>query len=71
MKAMQFILPGGRVLSGERALPEIISRLNRYQWLACLFKLPGSGIFSRAFYRWFANRRYRIARILFRDKTRN
>ena len=71
MKAMQLVLPGGRVLSGEKALPEIIIRLRRYYWAAWLFRLPGSGILSHAFYRWFADRRYRIARILFPDKNRN
>lgn len=71
MKAMQLILPGGRVLSGEKAFPEIIHRLRRFHWVAWLFRLPGSGILSHAFYRWFAGRRYRIARILFPDKNKN
>jgi len=71
MKAMQLVLPDGRVLSGEKALPEIIIRLKRYYWAAWLFRLPGSGILSHAFYYWFADRRYRMARILFPDKNRN
>ncbi len=71
MKAMQIVLPDGRVLSGERALPEIINRLRRSYWIAWLFRLPGSGILSHAFYRWFARRRYRIARILFSAKKRS
>ena len=71
MKAMQLILPDRRVLSGEKALPEVINRLRRYRWVGWLFRLPGSGIVSHAFYRWFAARRYRIARILFSDKNEN
>lgn len=71
MKAMQLILPDGRMLSGEKALPEVINRLRRYHWVAWLFRLPGSGILSHAFYRWFAGRRYRIARILFSERKRN
>ncbi len=71
MKAMQLVLPDGRVLPGEKALPEIINRLRRYHWAAWLFRLPGSGMLSHAFYRWFAGRRYRIARILFSDKKKN
>jgi predicted DCC family thiol-disulfide oxidoreductase YuxK len=71
MKAMQLILPDGRVLPGEKALPEIINRLGRYHWVAWFFRLPGLGVLFHAFYRWFADRRYRIARILFPDKNRN
>jgi len=71
MKALQLILPDGGVLSGEKALPEIIRRLRRYRWVASLLRLPGSGMLSHALYGWFANRRYRIARILFPDKNRN
>ena len=71
MKAMQLILPDGGVLSGEKALPEIINRLRRYHWVAWFSRLPGSGMLSHAFYRWFADRRYRIAGILFPDKKRN
>jgi len=71
MKAMQLILPDGRVLPGEKALPEIINRLRRSHWVAWFFRLPGSGMLSHAFYRWFADRRCRIARILFPDKNRN
>jgi predicted DCC family thiol-disulfide oxidoreductase YuxK len=71
MKAMQLILPDGKVLPGEKALPEVVNRLRRYYWAAWLFRLPGSGILLHAFYRWFADRRYRIARILFPDRNRN
>jgi predicted DCC family thiol-disulfide oxidoreductase YuxK len=71
MRAMQLILPEGRVLPGEKALPEVIKRLRRYHWAAWLFRLPGSGILSHPFYRWFAGRRYRIARILFSDEKKN
>ena len=71
LKAMQLVLPDGRVLPGEKALPEVINRLRRYHWVAWLFRLPGSEMLSHAFYRWFADRRYRMARILFPDKNRN
>jgi len=61
MKAMQLMLPDGKILSGEQALPEIFTRLNWYRPVAFLFKLPGMKVLSRIFYRWFADRRYRIA----------
>ena len=71
MQAMQLILPDGRVLSGELALPEILKRLKRYSAAAALFDLPGSEALSRAFYRWFADNRYHIAEILFPEKKKN
>ena len=70
MQAMQLILPDGEVLSGEKALPEILKRLKRYSPAAALFDLPGSEILSRSFYRWFADNRYHIANILFPDKKK-
>ncbi len=70
MKAMQLILPDGQVLSGEKTLPEILKRLRHYSRAAAVFRLPGSEIISRAFYRWFADNRYHIANVLFPDKKR-
>ncbi len=64
MKAMHLVLPGGAVFIGEKALPEILKRLRRYRFASLLFKLPGAGILSRFVYRWFADRRYRIAAFL-------
>ena len=66
LQAMHLVLPDGTVLVGEKAAPEILSRLKarRHRWAAALFRLPGAEILSRAFYRWFAGRRHRIARLL-------
>ncbi len=64
MQAMQLVLPDGTVLPGEQALPEIFRRMEKYKAAANLFRLPGAGPFSRAFYRWFADHRYEIARVL-------
>jgi len=59
LQAMHLVLPNGSVLTGERAVPEILRRLPRYRRFVSLFRLPGAGILSRAFYRWFAKRRHR------------
>jgi predicted DCC family thiol-disulfide oxidoreductase YuxK len=64
MRAMHLVLPDGRVLVGEQALPEIVARLKGYRLAAPLFKLPGAAGLSRITYRWFAARRYRIAAML-------
>ena len=61
MKAMHLVLPDGKILDGEQALPEIFTRLRRYWPVALLLRLPGTKVLSRIFYRWFADRRYRIA----------
>ena len=65
LEAMHLILPGGTVLAGERAAPEILSRLRRWRWAVVLFRLPGAQILSRVIYRWFAGRRHRVSRLLF------
>ncbi|RPI37090.1 MAG: DUF393 domain-containing protein [Nitrospiraceae bacterium] len=70
MRAMQLILPDGKILSGEKALPEILKRLKRYSPAAALFSLPGSEILSRSFYRWFADNRYHIAEVLFPSRKK-
>ncbi len=64
MNAMHLVLPDRTVIVGDKALPEIIRRLRRYHLAAVLFKLPGASALSRIAYRWFADRRYRIAKIL-------
>jgi predicted DCC family thiol-disulfide oxidoreductase YuxK len=64
MRAMHLVLPDGRTLAGEQALPEIAKRLENYSGTADLFRIPGAQTLSRAFYRWFADRRYSIARLL-------
>jgi predicted DCC family thiol-disulfide oxidoreductase YuxK len=70
MQAMQLILPDGAIVSGEKALPEILKRLKRYSSAAELFKLPGTDMISRTFYRWFADNRYHIAKVLYPEKQK-
>ncbi|MBI5419357.1 MAG: DUF393 domain-containing protein [Deltaproteobacteria bacterium] len=65
LRAMHLVLPDRTVLAGERAVPEILVRLPRYRFAARFFGLPGAGIFSRVFYRWFAGHRYRLAGFFF------
>jgi len=64
MNAMHLVLPDGTVLAGERALPHILERMRGYRYAVLLFRLPGAAAVSRIAYRWFADRRYRIAAIL-------
>ena len=64
MNAMHLVLPDGTVLVGEKALPHILSRIKGYRFVVPLFRLPGAAPLSRIAYRWFAERRYRVAAIL-------
>ncbi len=61
LEAMHLILPDGRILAGEQAVPEILWRLQGWRWASALFRLPGAGTLSRFLYRWFAARRKRSA----------
>lgn len=63
LQAMHLVLPGGAILAGEQALPEILHRTRRYRRVAALFRLPGAGILSRLLYGAFARRRHRISRL--------
>jgi len=63
MEAMQLVLPDGAVLSGERALPEVIRRLRGLGPFALIFDFPGAYSVAGPLYRWFARRRYRIASV--------
>jgi predicted DCC family thiol-disulfide oxidoreductase YuxK len=63
MEAMQLVLPDGTVLDGADALPEVFRRLRGLSMLAVGFRMPGAMPLARPFYRWFAGRRYHIARV--------
>lgn len=67
LEAAHLVLPAGAVLAGERAVPEIASRLTRFGWLGRLFRFPGADFLVRLAYRAFARRRHAVSRILFRD----
>ncbi len=60
-QAMQLVLPDGRVLAGNEALPETLRRLRGWHWLAPAFNLPGAGLLARHLYRWIARNRYALS----------
>lgn len=61
MAAMQLVLADGRVLGGEKAIPEILKRLRGWRVLAALFRIPGTGFVARRVYAWVARHRYAIS----------
>jgi predicted DCC family thiol-disulfide oxidoreductase YuxK len=65
---MQLILPDGRLLAGDAAIPEILRRLRGWRWLALLFRLPGVEILAPRLYAWVARHRYEISCMLGRPR---
>jgi predicted DCC family thiol-disulfide oxidoreductase YuxK len=61
LSAMQLILPGGRVLAGADAVPELLRRIRGLGWLAAFFALPGMRPLARRVYGWIARNRMRIS----------
>jgi predicted DCC family thiol-disulfide oxidoreductase YuxK len=61
LKALQLVLPDGRVLAGDAAIPEVLRRLRGWRWLARLFQLPGVSYLAPRLYAWVARNRYAIS----------
>jgi predicted DCC family thiol-disulfide oxidoreductase YuxK len=60
-RAMQLVLPDGRVLAGADAVPEILRRIPRWRWLAGVLAWPPVRPLSRRVYRWVADNRMRLS----------
>jgi predicted DCC family thiol-disulfide oxidoreductase YuxK len=69
LEAMQLILPDGRLLVGDAAIPEILRRLRRWRWVAGLFRLPGIEILAPRLYAWVARHRYQISCLIGRPRA--
>lgn len=61
LRAIQLVLPDGRVLAGDVAIPEVLRRLRGWRWLAYLFQLPGVSYLAPRVYAWVARNRYAIS----------
>jgi predicted DCC family thiol-disulfide oxidoreductase YuxK len=61
MTAMQLVLPGGRILAGADAVPELLRRIRGLGWLATVFAFPGVRLLSRRLYVWIAKNRMRLS----------
>lgn len=59
--AAHLVLPGGGVLAGGQAAPEVLARVSGYGFAARLLRLPGAALLTRIGYRWFARRRHALA----------
>ena len=61
LAAMQLVLPGGRVVAGADAVPELLRRMPGLAWLAGAFALPGARPVARRMYAWMARNRWRLS----------
>jgi predicted DCC family thiol-disulfide oxidoreductase YuxK len=61
MRAMQLVLPDGRVLEGADAVPELLRRIPRWRGAAAVLALPGVRGVARRAYAWIAANRMRIS----------
>ncbi len=68
LEAMQLVLPDGRVLAGDAAIPELLKRLRGWRWVAVLFRIPGVTLVAPHVYAWIARHRYRISCMLGRSR---
>lgn len=67
MRAMQLVLPDGRILDGADAVPELLRRIPRWRWAVPLLALPVVRPVSRRAYAWIAANRMRISCALGRE----
>ncbi len=59
-QAMHLVTPEGVVLAGATAIPELLRQLDRWRWLAPLFRVPGVRQLADRVYSMVARRRHRF-----------
>jgi len=64
MDVLHLVMPDGRILAGDKSLPEILYHLRYFRWLAIFFKIPVISLLSYFVYRRIANNRYIISQTL-------
>jgi predicted DCC family thiol-disulfide oxidoreductase YuxK len=64
LAAFHLVTPDGRVLAGDKSLPEILANLRYFRWLVIFFKMPVISLLSYCVYRWIANNRYIISQTI-------
>ncbi len=69
MEAIQLVLPDGRVLGGDAAIPEILRHLKGWRWLAAGFRIPGVRLVAPHVYAWVARHRYGISCLIGRQRA--
>ena len=63
-EALHLVTPDGRILAGDKPLPEILCNLRHFRWLAIFFRIPVFSLLSYFVHRRIANNRYIISQTL-------
>lgn len=64
MEALQLVTPDGKIVAGEKSLPEIVCNLRYFRLFTVLFKLPVISLLTYFIYRGIANNRYIISQTI-------
>lgn len=64
LQSIQLVLSHKQMLTGDKALPEILTRLKGFRWLHPLFKVPIIRALLYAVYHRIAKNRYSISRFI-------
>jgi predicted DCC family thiol-disulfide oxidoreductase YuxK len=64
LEVLHLVTPDGRVLAGDKSLPEILCNLRYFRWLAIFFKIPVISLLSYFVHRRIANNRYIISQTI-------
>ena len=64
LESLHLVTPDGRILAGDKSLPEILCNLRYFRWLAIFFKIPVISVLSYFIYHQIANNRYIISQTI-------
>jgi predicted DCC family thiol-disulfide oxidoreductase YuxK len=64
LEALHLVASDGRILAGDKSLPEILGNLRYFRWLAIFFKIPVFSLLSYFVHRRIANNRYIISQTI-------
>ncbi len=64
LEALHLVTPDGKILAGDKSLPEILSNLRYFRCLAIFFKMPVINLLFYFVYRRIANNRYIISQTI-------
>ncbi len=64
LESLHLVTSDGRILAGDKSLPEILCNLRYFRWLTIFFKIPIVSFISYFVHRRIANNRYIISQTL-------
>ncbi len=64
LEVLHLVTPDGRILVGDKSLPDILCNLRYFRWLTTFFKIPIISSMSYFVHRRIANNRYIISQTL-------